>query len=177
MAKERSREENAQGGSRARLMLLVKAVQDLARARSLDEVVSTLRATSRAVTGADGIAVVLRDGEESHYVAEDAIGKLWSGQRFALQECIPGCAMIDGQVIAIPDIRCDPRVPQDAYRGTFVRSLAVAPIGTPRAVAALAAYWASPGTMSEETLQSLQTLAGAAATAIENGRLFEALVA
>lgn len=169
--------EGDHGARHHRLMLLVDAVQDLARARSLDEVVSTLRATTRAAIGADGIAVVLRDGDCSHYVAEDAPARLWTGQRFALEQCISGLAMRDGTMIAIPDITRDPRVPQDAYAGTFVKSMAAAPIGAPRAGAALCAYWDTTGPVPEETLKALRTLAGAAATAIENGRLFEALVA
>jgi PAS domain S-box-containing protein len=158
-------------------MLLVKAVQDLAGARSLDEVVSTLRATTRAVVGADGIAIVVRDGNHSHYVAEDAVGALWLGQRFPLADCISGQAMIDDRLIAIPDIHADPRVPHAAYAGTFVKSMAAVPIGAKRPSAALCAYWAKTGPVPEEALQSLKTLAGAAATAIENARLFEALVA
>lgn len=177
MAHERSRHENEDGAERDRLILLVSAVQDLARARSMDEVVSTLRATARGVIGADGIAVVLRDGEFCHYVAEDAPCRLWEGRRFPLSQCIAGMAMTGGELIAIPDIARDPRIPQEAYRGTFVRSLGAAPIGTPKATAALCAYWADCGPVSHERLNALQTLAGAAATAIENGRLFEALVA
>lgn len=177
MPKERSREEDSAAAAPARLKLLVRAVQDLAGARSLDEVVSTLRATTRAAIGADGIAVVLREREQCHFVAEDAPARLWAGQRFEMEDCISGRAMLAREVIAIPDIRCDPRVPQDAYRGTFVRAMAVAPIGAPDATAALCAYWAEPGEIAQEALQSLETLAAAAATAIENGRLFEALVA
>lgn len=160
-----------------RLLLLVAAVQELARARSLDEVVGTLRAKARAVLNADGIAVVLRDGDCCHYVAEDARSRLWTGQRFPLETCISGLAMRDGSVIAIEDVRRDERVPQEAYRSTFVRSMAVAPIGTPRATAALCAYWADAGPVPDDTVRSLQALSSAAATAIENGRLFEALSA
>lgn len=166
-----------QGDERARLMGLVEAVQSLARARTLEEVVTTLRATARAVVGADGIAVVLRDGDHCHYVAEDAPSKLWTGQRFPIRECISGLAMLEGVTIAIPDIRRDPRVPQAAYRGTFVRSMAAAPIGAPEAAGALCAYWAESGPVADETLEALRSLASAAATAIENGRLFEALAA
>lgn len=172
-----SRNRDRHGTGRDRLILLVDAVQALARARSMDEVVSTLRATARAVLDADGIAVVLRDGECSHYVAEDAPSRLWKGQRFPLSQCISGLAMTGGEIIAIPDISRDPRVPQDAYRGTFVKSMAAAPVGTPVASAALCAYWAGTGPVADSALKALQTLAGAAATAIENGRLFEALVA
>lgn len=157
-------------------MLLVKAVQDLTGARSIDEVVSTLRATARAAIGAEGIAIVLRDGDHSHYVAEDAAAPLWAGQRFPLADCISGQAMLDNALIAIPDVRNDPRVPQGAYMDTFVRSMAAAPIGAPHASAALCAYWDKSGPVSEARLQTLQTLASAAAAALGNGRLFEALV-
>lgn len=159
----------------ARLLLLVEAVQQLARARNLAEVIETLRVTARGVLGADGIAVVLRDGECSHYVAEDAIGPLWSGKRFPLKQCISGRAMIEGTTIAIRDIRRDDRVPQEAYRQTFVRSMAAAPIGAPEACGALCTYWAHTDPIPAATLHSLHSLASAAATAIENGRLFEAL--
>ncbi|MCX9148697.1 PAS domain S-box protein [Erythrobacter sp. WG] len=177
MPTERERQEEAGGTPRASLMLLVRAVQDLAGARSLDEVVSTLRATTRAAIGADGIAIVLREGDVCHHVAEDAPSRLWAGQRFPIEECISGHAMLGGAVIAVPDVRAETRLPQAVYRATFVRGMAVAPIGAPRAGAALCAYWAKPGAIGEGTLEALQTLAGAAATAIENGRLFEALVA
>lgn len=177
MPKERSTQDDDDGVQRKQLKLLAKAVQDLARARSIDEAVAALRAATRDIIGADGIAVVLRDGAYCHYVAEDALSTLWTGQRFPLTDCIAGHAMIEGTVIAIPDVRRDPRVPQDAYRGTFVRRMAAAAIGAPDAAAALCAYWAKSGPIDGDTLEALQTLASAAATAIENGRLFEALVA
>ena len=177
MPRERSKQGDDDGTQRKRLKLLANAVQDLARARSLDEAVATLRAATRDIIGADGIAVVLRDGAFCDYVAEDARSALWTGQRFLLSDCISGHAMIEGKVIAIPDVRLDTRVPHDAYCGTFVNSMAAAPIGAPDAVAAICAYWGTSGPVGEETLDALQTLASAVATAIENARLFEALVA
>lgn len=177
MPKEGSKREDDLSAERDRLILLVDAVRDLARSRSFDEVVSTLRATTRAAIGADGIAIVAREGEICHYVAEDARARLWAGQRFPLAGCISGQAMLGGAMIAIPDILADPRVPHHLYRETFVRSMAAAPIGTPHPTAALCAYWAESGPIPPATLDALQTLASAAATAIENGRLFEALVA
>lgn len=177
MPSERNRQDRTGRDTRERLMWLVKAVQELAGARSIDEVVSTLRTTARAAIGADGIGVVLRDGDFSHYVAEDAVGKLWTGERFPLTQSLSGKAILDGDLIAIADVTSDPRVRHGAYDDTFVKSLAVAPIGSPQPTAALCAYWATSGPIAEETLHALQTLAGAAATAIENGRMFEALVA
>lgn len=41
------------------------------------------------------------------------------------------------ETVAIRDVRFDPRIPQDAYAPTFVRSLVMVPIGRPVPVAAL----------------------------------------
>jgi signal transduction histidine kinase len=65
----------------------------------------------------------------------------------------------------------DDRVPKDAYAPTFVRSMVMVPIGKPRAVAALGAYWSQTGRQSPETVRRLENLARLATVAIENARL------
>ena len=72
--------------------------------------------------GADGLTVVLREGDQVYYAEEDAIGPLWKGQRFAIESCVSGWAMVHRQAVAIADIYADARVPLDAYRPTFVKS-------------------------------------------------------
>ncbi|MGB3927691.1 MAG: hybrid sensor histidine kinase/response regulator, partial [Sphingobium sp.] len=69
----------------ARWSLTAEAMEALAGARSLDAVTSVLRAFARRAVGADGIAIVLRDEDKCHYVAEDAMAPLWAGQRFPMQ--------------------------------------------------------------------------------------------
>ena len=150
---------------------LIDASEQLAAARSLDAVVEVLRSTARAVIGAEGIAVVLRDKGYCRYVAEDAIGPLWTGGRFEEASCISGWAMQHLETVAIADIRGDDRVPQDAYATTFVRSLVMAPIGRPRASAALGAYWSDVREHDPETIRRLESLARLAAIAIENAML------
>ncbi|NBB11847.1 response regulator [Pseudomonas sp. SLFW] len=76
--------------------------------------------------------------------------------------------------VAIPDVRLDSRVPQDAYAATFVRSLVMVPIGRPVPVAALGAYWAEVGDHGQDTLKRLESLARLATIAIENARLTQA---
>ncbi|WP_454884808.1 ATP-binding protein [Sphingomonas oryzagri] len=154
---------------------LIAAGERLATARSMKAVVDVLRTTAREIAGAEGIAVVLRDGEFCHYAAEDAVGKLWTGQRFPLGTCVSGWAMMNRQTVSIPDIRFDERVPQAAYAPTFVRSLVMVPVGAPRPVAAIGAYWSSARDHDPETIERLEALARSAATALENIRLLESV--
>jgi PAS domain S-box-containing protein len=155
--------------------LLREASERLGAARSIAAVVEALRLTARDALDAEGIAVALKDGDQCYYVAEDAIGPLWRGNRYAADSCISGWVMRHRQTTVIADVRTDPRVPQDAYRATFVRSLIMAPIGTPEPVAALGAYWSDPGDHGPEVIDRLQMLAQLAGTAIENARLIHAM--
>ena len=64
-----------------RWSLLASAIERLGGARTLEEITSILRGSARGIAGADGIAIVLRDGDLCHYVAEDAMAPLWSPTR------------------------------------------------------------------------------------------------
>ena len=74
---------------------LIKAVQDLSLARSLDRVQEIVRHAARELTGADGATFVLRDDDKCFYADEDAVSPLWKGQRFPLKSCISGWAMLN----------------------------------------------------------------------------------
>lgn len=101
---------------------------------------------ARRICAADGATFVVRDGERCFYVDEDSIAPLWKGQRFPLNQCISGWAMRHGGVAEVPDIRIDDRIPQQAYRPTFVRSLVMAPMGGGRpALGSVGVYWTAPG--------------------------------
>src|SRR5215208_1615970 len=121
---------------------LLAAIQALAFARTVDELTSAIRTHARAVTGADGITFVLRDAGQCFYVDEDAIAPLWKGRRLPLESCISGWVMLYGQPAIIPDIYADARTTSDAYRSTFVKSLAMFPVRTEAPIAAIGAYWA-----------------------------------
>jgi L-methionine (R)-S-oxide reductase len=145
---------------------LERVADRLETARGLAAVVAVLRASARAVVGADGIAVVLRDGEFVHYAAEDAIEPLWMGRRFPITACISGWAMLHAETVVIPDIECDPRVPLAAYRTTSMRSLVMVPIGFPEPVAALGAYWCASVIADAATVARIEALARQAARAL-----------
>lgn len=159
------------------LRQLVLAVERLAGARSIDDVVGTLRATARSIVGADGICVVLRDRGKCYYADEDAIAPLWKGGRFPMETCISGWAMLNDRTAVIPDVFVDDRIPHAIYRDTFVKALVMTPIGQGEPLAALGAYWAHNFQPSSEIVETLETLARAAATALDNAYLFDALSA
>jgi hypothetical protein len=142
------------------------AIELLRSARTVDEVALVLRSSARAAANADGATVIRRDGTDCHYVDEDAMSPLWRGKRFPLSECISGWAMLHNETVKISDIRGDSRIPQHAYRPTFVRSLAIVPIGRDPALGAIGAYWADLHAASETEIMELESLAVAAADAL-----------
>lgn len=147
--------------------LLIQAVQEVSTAASLTDIIGIVNHAARTGTGADGVSFVLRDGDMCHYVDEDAIAPLWKGRRFPINECVSGWAMLHRQAVAIPDITLDLRVPQDAYRPTFVRSLVMVPIRSQAPLGAIGAYWSEHRHFQPATVIWLQALADAASAGIE----------
>ena len=146
----------------------VAAIRRLTRASCIEEVMAVSTGAARHLLGADGITFVLRENELCHYADEDAISPLWKGKRFPMEACISGWCMLHKRPAAIENIYEDPRIPHDAYRPTFVRSLAMVPVERDEPIAAMGAYWARDKKISSEEVDLLQTMADAAALAIAN---------
>ncbi|QDU27462.1 Autoinducer 2 sensor kinase/phosphatase LuxQ [Anatilimnocola aggregata] len=154
---------------------LIRVVQRLSFCRDLPAVFSVLQNSARKLTKADGVTIVLRDGDFCHYAQEDAISPLWKGRRFPLEKCISGWCMLNREPVAIPDVFADARIPHDVYRATFVKSMAMAPIRTENPLGAVGAYWGDTCHVTPEQLDMLQALANAAAVAIANVQLIDSL--
>jgi GAF domain-containing protein len=162
-----AREPIFEGDNDPRRKLLAAATERLVHARTFAGVMAVVRSTARAVMSADGVSFVLRDGDKCHYVEEDAVGPLWMGQRFPMSACISGWCMLNGRTAAIEDIYADPRIPHDAYRPTFVKSLAMAPVGRDPSVAAIGAYWRDRRMFEARELAAIEMLAASVAQAIQ----------
>lgn len=139
-------------------------------AETVEEVRLILKGSARAAVQAQGATVVERDGDQCHYADEDAMSPLWKGQRFPVASCISGWAMMHGQTVVVPDIHVDSRIPQAAYRPTFVRSLVMVPITVGYAVGAVGVYWGRPHRASDDEVAALESLAGEAGRALERIR-------
>jgi diguanylate cyclase (GGDEF)-like protein len=111
---------------------------------------------------------VLRDGDKCFYADEDAIAPLWKGLRSPLEACISGWSMLNSQAVVIEDIYADERIPHEAYRPTFVQSLAMVPIRSTDPLGAIGNYWARRHRPTPEEVALLQALADSTAVAMEN---------
>ena len=151
---------------------LLTAVTELSFARDLPSVTTIVRQAARRLTGADGVTFVLKDGGDCYYADEDAIAPLWKGRRFPMSACISGWVMLNRASVVIPDIYQDPRIPHDAYRPTFVKSLIMVPVRIEEPIAAIGAYWARTHAPTDEQRQVLETLARAASLALTNVQLW-----
>ncbi len=76
--------------------------------------------------------------------------------------------MLNRKAAVIEDIYQDERIPHDAYRPTFVKSLAMVPIRTMDPIGAIGNYWARNRMPSVEQVTLLQSLADITAVSFEN---------
>jgi signal transduction histidine kinase len=147
------------------------AITALASARDEPGVCAIVRRAARELSGADGVTFVLRKGNQCFYADEDAIEPLWKGRQFPIETCISGWAMLNRQHVVIPDIYSDDRIPRDAYRPTFVKSLVMVPVRREDPIAAIGAYWASWHLPTPAEIGILQSQADAAAMPLHNVQL------
>lgn len=154
---------------------LIDVVQDLSHARDRDAIARIVRDAARELTGADGATFVLREDDKCFYVDENALTPLWKGLRFPMSACVSGWAMLNKQSVVIEDIYQDPRIPIDAYKTTFVKSMAMVPIRTQDPIGAIGNYWAAQHCPTQQEIAILQALANVTAVALENVDLYEQL--
>ena len=154
---------------------LLQVIQELSLARDLKSIVEIIRHAARELTGSDGATFVLRDGDKCYYVDEDAITPLWKGLRFPLNACVSGWTILHKKNAIIPDIYNDERVPVDAYRPTFVKSMVMIPIRKDNPIGAIGNYWAKPHKATEEEVRILEALADTTSISLQNIQLLSDL--
>ena len=173
---ERVRAEEKLKETNRILTQLLDVANQLTSARTGGDVAGIIKRAARRLIGADGVAVVLREGGMCHYMDEDAVSPLWKGQRFPMDECISGWVMRNRQSAFIEDIDTDPRIPHDVYRKTFVKSLAITPIRSTDPIGAIGVYWSRKHAATEvETalLTALCNMADSVWDAMEKSRFLK----
>ena len=146
----------ASEGMSARVLQVARYLSYL---HELSSVTTLMRTAVREILGCDGATFIVREGDQVHYLDEDAIAPLWKGRRFSAASCISGWSIARREPVAIEDIHEDARIPQAYYKSTFVRSLAMMPIRFEDPVGALGAYWAAHHRPSIEEMHALRGLA------------------
>lgn len=144
---------------------LVRVVQELGMVRELAALAAIVPRAARELTSADGASFELREADHCYHAGEDAIAPLWNGRRLPLDRCIGGWAMQHREVVVLGDVYASDRVPAEVYRPTFVRGLAMVPIGP---TAAIGVYWATRHHATDHEVRLLQALADATVTAMAN---------
>jgi diguanylate cyclase (GGDEF)-like protein/PAS domain S-box-containing protein len=144
----------------------------LSSIRNAQGVVDTLKSAARTLAGADDALVMLRDGASVHYVNEEGSRNPGERRRLPLESCVSGWVILNRQWAVVEDIASDGRNFRTARPGGSMKSLAAFPIRSADPVGALEVYWKDCGSPDPAVLNTLQTLANAAAIAIENARLF-----
>ncbi len=151
---------------------LLPALRDLARLRDRGGILALACRAARELAGAESAAVILREGDRAHYAEESGATPLWKGRRFLLDRCISGWCMANRRPASVDDVAADPRIDPEPYLGTFVRSLAMAPIGPEEPVGAIGVYWAACLRPTPEVLELLGHLADMTAIALDNARAY-----
>lgn len=159
-----------------RLSQFIGVLQGLAGSRDLQSLADTVTRGCRALTHADGAALILREGAEHvRYIATDAIEPLWQGQRFELDECIGGRVIREKIPAIVPDLASDLHTDTARYKASFVKSLVAVPIGTADPAGAIGCYWQQPHRADDDELNILRVLGDTTAIALNNLRHYEEL--
>ena len=148
--------------------ILTRTVEALSSARTIERITAVVAEAAKELADADGATFVLREDDVCFYADEKAIGSLWKGLRFSADACVSGWAMGHRETVVIPDVFADDRVPHDAYRVTFVKSMCMTPVRVSDPIAAIGTYWSDGRTPTPAVVRQLEILADTAAVALEN---------
>jgi diguanylate cyclase (GGDEF)-like protein/PAS domain S-box-containing protein len=151
----------------------VNVVRRLFLARDPDQLADIVRHEAHTLTGADGSAFVLREGDG--HPDQGTLAAPRERPCPPMDKCVGALAMKQGQPVLIEDLSDDPRVPAEAYRSTRVKGLLMVPICPSDPVGAIGSYWADKHRPTDEEVRLLTMLAESAALALANIRRDSAL--
>ncbi len=133
-----------------------------------DEVLQLISERALAITGTDGVAIALAEGEQVRCRA--AAGEMAPdvGVRLDPNSGFSGACFRSGLIVRCDDTEKDPRVDQEACRRIGVRSIVAVPLLTERGVVGLiAAFCRQTHGVSDGDIRSLSLLAELALAALQ----------
>jgi signal transduction histidine kinase len=161
------------------LTALYKTGQALSSTLDLDEVLTQVLVETREILVAEAASVLLYDAATEELFFAAAVGTATDGlvgARMPAAEGVAGWAMQNAEPVLVADVQDDPRFYNgiDQVTGLTTRSLLAVPlIAKGEVIGVLEAVKRSGEPFDEHDLRLATTLAGSAATAIENARLYE----
>jgi signal transduction histidine kinase len=138
---------------------LLDALRRLSLAPDLPKLAAGACRAARQVTAATGASFIVREGSVCHCIEEDSPVPLLKGRKVPLERGIAGWVVSRAETAIIDDMGHDERVDHDVYGDTYVRSLAMAPVGSPDALGAIGVYWSRRGRPAPEEIRLLRALA------------------
>jgi signal transduction histidine kinase/DNA-binding response OmpR family regulator len=177
---ERKRAEAEVKRRNRELAALNKTGQAITSTLDLDEVLKLAMAEARAMLDAEGASVLLYDTTEDELVFAASAGlgsDVLVGTRMPATAGIAGWAMQKAQPVLVRDAQNDKRFygRVDDLTGVTTHSLVAVPLTCKgQAIGVIEAINRTGRAFDEHDLELLGTLAGSAAIAIANARLYEA---
>ena len=169
---EQVRHRRAQESSAA-----VPSSENLPEEFLLDEVLQLVAVRALAVTGADGVAIALAEG--NRIVCRASTGRIAPdrGMRLNLNSSFSGACFSNAEIVRCDDSETDARVDMDACRRLGTRSMVAAPlVGRRTVIGVLEAFSAEAYGFNDCDVRNLNLLAELTVAAIkpeEEGRLEE----
>jgi signal transduction histidine kinase len=166
------------------LAALNKAIRAIASTLDLKEVLESVIGEVRSLLGTEGASVILHDptlakvGGELIFAAGAGPGvEQFVGARMPVTAGIAGAVWRERQPALVRDAQSDPRFYSqiDARTGLTTHSLVAVPlVSKGEILGVIEAINKASGAFDEHDLETLETMASSAATAIVNARLFQA---
>ena len=147
---------------------ITSLIARLSRAKTQKEVTTIVSAVARRISAADGATIVLRDDTSNNQITEAGSSPLREGRRFPIEETIAAYCMEERKPVVVPDVTEDDRIPREASRKTFVKSLLLVPIDHKHPVGAIGVYWSHHHHATEAQIRVLQSLASSVSVALKD---------
>jgi PAS domain S-box-containing protein len=176
---ERRRMERVMAQQYHELALLNTAIQAFSSTLDLDRVLAIVLEETRKLLGVTACSIWLVDEETGDILCRQAAGfrgDAVQGWRLKQGEGLVGWVVEQGQSLIVPDALIDERhfVGVDQVTGLDLRSILGVPLKVKdEMIGALQVLDSEPNRLSTGDLALLEPLAAAAASAVENARLYE----
>lgn len=148
-----------QPSSHPALDTFLNVISDVTRAEDITHFHTSLKQAAKQLTCSDATSLVLRQGDDCHYIDEESDQPLWKGESFPLSACITGWSMLNATTVIVEDIFKDARIPLALYQGKNIHSLLVVPIDHEHAIGAISVYWKKRHAPSQSEIMQLESLA------------------
>ena len=116
----------------------------------------------QALTHASGAVIEMVEGDELVYRAANGVAAAHVGLRLKINTSLSGRCVETGEILGCDDTETDARVDRAACRRLGIRSMVVVPLSqqSGKAIGVLKAFSATTAAFTEQSVQTLQLLAG-----------------